>query len=89
MSITDSIEENYDQLVETISAQRDELKLQIHLASMEASDEWQELEKKWEHFVSKSKQVKSQVGESAKDVGEAVGQLGAELKRGYQNIKKG
>lgn len=88
MSITDNVEESYEQLVRTLAVQRDELKLKIHLASMEARDEWEELEKKWHRLKGKSKLVKEQVGESAKEVGAAAAQLGEEIKRGYVNIKK-
>ena len=88
MSIADKIEDQYEELVETLTEQRDELKVQMHLASMDARDEWEELEKKWEHLRSKGKQIKAQVDVSAQDIGSAISLLGEEIKHGYNNIKK-
>ena len=35
---------NFEELVEKLERQRDELKLRAHLAKAEARDEWEELE---------------------------------------------
>jgi hypothetical protein len=59
------------------------LRLQIHLGSKEAQEEWQELETKWNEFLGKAG-----LDESAKGVRGALEQLGRELKTGYDRLRK-
>ena len=87
MGMTEDIEDNADEIFERLRQQRDELNLRIHLASMEARDEWDELEKKWDHFVAKSKHVAEEAEPAAKEVGAALALLADEIKAGYQRIK--
>ena len=44
----------FDDLVADLKQKRDELRLQIHLASKEAQEEWEELEEKMQEFSSKA-----------------------------------
>lgn len=74
---------DFDDLIEDLKQQRDELRLQIHLASKEAKDEWNELEEKMEEFTAKTK-----LDETGAGVSKALGQLGHELKLGYERIWK-
>ena len=71
-----------DKIVGDLKQMRDELKLQIHLGSKEAQDQWNELEKQWDEFEAKAK-----LGESAQDVADAAGKLGSELADAYKKIK--
>ena len=71
-----------DDLMEQLKQKRDELRVQIHLASKEAQDEWEELEGKMNHFTATAK-----LGETGEGVGKALGQLGHELKQGYDRVK--
>lgn len=71
-----------DDLIQQIKQRRDELRVQIHLASKEVQDEWEELEDKMEDFASKAK-----LGETGEGVGQALGQLGHELKQGYERVR--
>ena len=70
-------------IAEELKQKRDELKLQIHLGSKEAQQEWEKLEAKWDDFSAKAK-----LEESAESVGSALGLLGDELKQGYDRLKK-
>jgi hypothetical protein len=83
--------EGLDDLIESLKQQRDELRVQMHLAGAEAKEEWERLEKKWNRFVAEksaeSKPVRDAVEESAKDVGTALEQVAEELKKGYQRIR--
>ena len=74
-------------LVEKMKQERDELKLQIHLAKAEARDEWVILDKKWRKFEEKANSVGGAVHDASKDVGEAVHTLADELKAGYGKIR--
>lgn len=74
---------DFDDLMEELKQKRDELRVQMNLASKEARDEWDELEGKMEDFTAKA-----QLGETGEGVGQAVGQLGHELKLGYERLWK-
>ena len=73
---------DFDDLIAELKQKRDELRVQIHLASKEAQDEWEELEGKMNHFTATAK-----LGETGEGVGKALGQLGHELKQGYDRVK--
>ena len=72
-----------DDIIAELKQKRDELVVQMHLASKEAKDEWEELEEKLEDFTARAK-----LGETGEGVGKALGQLGDELKLGYERILK-
>ena len=72
-----------DRLKQDLERHRDELKVKMHLASMDAKEEWDELEKKWDHFVAQAR-----VSESAQHVGGALDKLGAELKDAYKRLRE-
>ncbi|MGI9223796.1 MAG: hypothetical protein ACR2QX_04910 [Woeseiaceae bacterium] len=73
---------DFDDLMDELKQKRDELRLKIHLGSKEAQDEWEDLEKKMQDFSSRA-----ELGKTGEGLGEALGQLGNELKRGYQRIR--
>lgn len=71
-----------EDLLEQIKQKRDELKVQIHLGTKEVQDEWEELEGKMSDFAATAK-----LGETGEGVGKALGQVGLELKQGYDRIR--
>lgn len=62
---------------------RDEINLQIHLASKDLQDEWGGLEEKWNEFSSNAR-----LSESADEIGDALGDLGEDLKLAFERIRK-
>ena len=78
-----------DDLIKDLRQKRDELRVQVNLASREIKDEWQELEEKMDEFTGKTKEFAGEAGlkETGEGVGQALGQLGHELKLGYQRIR--
>jgi chromosome segregation ATPase len=77
-----------DEVIEELRQQRDELRLQLHLAKAEARAEWDELEKKWNHLEVRLAAVSKEAKGSATDVGAALGVVANELGRAYQRLKK-
>ena len=61
----------------------DELRLQVHLGSMELQQEWQRLEKKWSEFSRKAELQKTGAG-----LEKVVMDLGTELKLAYERLSK-
>ncbi len=80
----------FDDMIEELKQKRDELRVQMHLASKEIKDEWNELEEKMEDFSGKAKQFSddAKLKETGAGIGDALGQLGSELKRGYDRIRE-
>lgn len=72
-----------DDILAELKQKSDELRLQMHLASKEAKDEWEELEEKLEEFTANAK-----LDETGEGIGKALGQLGNELKLGYERVWK-
>ncbi len=72
--------EDFEELVEKLKQERDELAVKLHLAKMEASEEWQELEQKWSHLEGKVRQMGDAAADSTEDVRAAAGLLGQEIK---------
>ena len=78
-----------DDLIQDLKQKRDELRVKINLASMDVRDEWEELEEKMEEFSGKAKQFAddAHLKETGEGLGKALGQLGQELKRGYERVR--
>jgi len=77
-------------LLEELKQKRDELRVQMHLASKEIKEEWEELEEKMEDFSGKAKKFAddAKFKETGEGLGEALGKVGHEIKLGYERLKK-
>ncbi len=84
MSIQDEIRE----LTETLKNQRDEIALKVHLAGMEAKEEWEKAEKNWDHLSAKAGEIYDDTIETTEELVEAAKVIGDELANAYQRIKK-
>ena len=69
-------------LKQKLQQARDELEVKINLGEMEARDEWEKLEKKWDDF-----QAKARLEQSAEGVSSALELVGSELHKGYDRLK--
>ena len=80
----------FDDLMQDLKQVRDEMRLQIHLASKEAKEEWDELEDKMEDFSAKAKKFSddAKLKETGEGLSDALGKVGHELKLGYERLRK-
>ena len=85
---SDDVKQKYHDVIDSVTTERDELKVKMHLARMEVQDEWKVVEKKWQQFKSKSAQLEHVASGSAQEIGEAISILGGELKESYKRFKK-
>jgi len=67
---------------------RDELRVRIHLARLEARTEWERLEPKWWELEEKIDALETVSKETAKDLKSAAELLIGELKKGYERIRE-
>jgi hypothetical protein len=73
---------DFDDMKEELEQLRDEIKLKMHLASMDAREEWGGLEQKWDDFNARAK-----FAQSGEDIGDALDLLGDELKQAFVRFK--
>lgn len=78
----------FDDLIEALKRQRDELALKIHLGKADARDEWERLEKKLAELNETSKPFQGVIGDTARGVGSALELAADEIKQGYDRLRK-
>ena len=78
---------DFESVMKNLEQSRDELKLQAHLFNAEVKDDWNELEKKWEHLASEVRPAMRAAKEASENISEANKLLMEEIRNGFQNIK--
>lgn len=74
---------DFDDLIDDLKQKRDELRVQMNLASRELKEEWEELEGRSRDFLARA-----EIERTGEGISDALGELGEELKKGYQRIRK-
>lgn len=87
MSITEQIIEKSEKLFKELQTERGNINVQLHLLNMDAKEEWNELEKKYEKFKTKASTITDVTADSAGEVAEAIKLVGEELREGYKRIR--
>ncbi len=82
------LREKLERELEDLRTTRDELKLRLHLGKLDAQDEWEKIEKQWQHVESKLKLAGETGREVAADIGEAASLAVEEMKEGYAKLRK-
>ena len=77
-----------DEVISKLKQERDELQLQMHLASMDAKDEYERLSGKCDELTDQYEPVKDAVEETAENIFAALGMVADELKVGFQRVRK-
>ena len=77
-----------DDLVSTVKKEKDELQLQIHLASMDAKDEYERLSGKYDQLAEEYQPVTKAVEKTADNLISALGMVADELKFGFQRVRQ-
>lgn len=72
-----------DKLKADLATLRDEARVQAQLGSMEARQEWDKAEAKWNHFVAQAG-----LEETGQNIKSALEMLGDELRASYERLKK-
>ncbi len=77
-----------DKMVSELKQQRDELRLQMHLASMDARDEYDRLSGKYDELSDQYEPVSKAVEDTAENLLAALKLAAGELKVGFQRVGK-
>ena len=83
-----TVRERFDQEAEELRSVRDELKVRMHLAKLDAEELWEELEGRWQNAEARLKVLGEASSEAAEDVAEAVELVFQELKHGYEKLRR-
>ncbi len=83
-----TLREKLESELETLQTTRDELRVRLHLGKLDAQDQWEQIEKQWQHVESKLKLAGETGREVAEDIGEAASLAVEELKEGYAKLRK-
>ncbi|MCK9395146.1 MAG: hypothetical protein M0Q44_06115 [Methylobacter sp.] len=83
-----SIKKDFENLLEKLQVERDEINLKLHLASMEAKQEFEEAEKEWHQLKVKAAEIADESVETSEEFITKAKIVGEELKHAYQRISK-
>lgn len=83
-----SIKEDFDNLLEKLQIERDEINLKLHLASMDAKQEFEEAEKEWHRLKIKAAEIADESVETSEEFIAKAKIVGEELKDTYYRIAK-
>lgn len=78
--------EDFDKLVEKLKTERDELKLKLHLGSMEVKEEFEEAEKTWYNLKLKASEITDEAVETSEEYVDKARVVGEELREAYKRI---
>ncbi len=82
------MKDRIDNLIAELKQERDELRVRMNLAKLEATEEWHEIEQKIVKLEGKAKEVGAATAEASKDVGAAARLLGDEIRKGLKSIAR-
>ncbi len=77
-----------DRMVNELKHERDELKVKLHLARMDAGDEWHKLETRLAKLDAKARELGNATAEASHEIGAAAKLLGEEIRKGLKAIGK-
>ncbi|MBK6424487.1 MAG: hypothetical protein IPI38_00880 [Gemmatimonadetes bacterium] len=80
--------ERWNKVVTDLEQERDELKLRIHLAKAEGRDELQKLDAKLAELRFRADSAGTEARDAMDDIGEAAKKLAAEVREGFDRVRK-
>lgn len=83
-----AVSSDFEKLFERLKTERDNLKLKLHLGSMEVREEFDEAEKKWQQLKSKAANVTDEAVETSEEYLDKAKVVGNELKEAYKRISE-
>jgi phosphoribosylpyrophosphate synthetase len=82
------LREEFDRLMDKLKTERDQVNLKMHLASMDAKEEFAEVEKKWGQVKTKAAEIADDAVETSEEYIAKAKVIGEELKDTYHRIAK-
>jgi hypothetical protein len=83
-----SVKQDFDDMMKKLKVERDEINLKLHLASMEAREEFEGAEKQWEQLKAKASEIADDTREVSEEFVAKAKIVGEELKEAYRRINR-
>lgn len=83
-----SLKHEFESLLVNLDSVREELQLKLHLASMDAKDEFAEAEKQWLQVKNKAAEIADESIDTSEEYIAKAKIVGEELKEAYQRVAK-
>lgn len=83
-----SLKNEFESLLGSLESVREELQLKLHLASMDAKDEFEAADKQWQLIKHKASEIADDTVETSEDYIAKAKIIGEELKEAYQRVAK-
>jgi hypothetical protein len=83
-----SLKTEFETLMGKLNLEREELQLKLHLAGMEAKDEFDDAEKQWQQIKHKASEIADESIETSEEFISKAKIVGEELKESYHRIAK-
>jgi short-subunit dehydrogenase involved in D-alanine esterification of teichoic acids len=80
--------EEFENLYETLQTERDEIKLQLNLASMEVKEEFEAAEKHWESIKSKAGKIMDDTQNASEELIAKTKEEIKQLEQNYHNVNQ-
>ena len=77
---------NLEEIISSLKQERDQIRVRLHLAGMEAKDEYERLSSKTEELLAQYEPLKDAVGETSENVLSALSLAAEEMKSGFSKI---
>jgi len=81
-----SIKDEFEKLLDKLKTERDEIEVKLHLASMEAKEEFEAAEHKWSQLKQKAGEIADDTVETSEEYIAKAKIIGEELKETYSRI---
>lgn len=85
---SEKIDIKFDKLWSELRTQRDDLRVQVHLAEAELKDEWEEVEGKYQDARGKFDDLRKRTGEATDDARETLDVVLEEIGLAYGRVKQ-
>lgn len=82
------IKKRVHEMLSDLKQERDELQVKVHLAKLEASDEWHKLDAQLAKLEAKTKELAGATTEASQEIGAAAKLLGEEIMAGLKKIAR-
>lgn len=82
------VKNHIEEMLNELQQERDELKVKLRLAKMQAGDEWEKLEDQLEKLEAKTKELRNAASDASQGIGAAAKLLGEEIANGFNKIRK-
>jgi hypothetical protein len=86
--MTSDQQSSVEKMLSQLRYDRDELRVQMHLAKLELQQEWSRLENKWTEIDDRTKPTRQATQKSAQDLWESVKLVAEEIGHGYRRIRE-